>query len=664
MDTRATAPAAEPRRDATGRFIAPLVVAAFLVAFGGLHYGFYTRKLLLDTPIYERYGDAIVHAHRVPYRDFAVEYPPGALPVFALPSLAAPAGDFQRYREAFEALMLACGAAGAALAGSVLARQRVSRRRLAAGTLLAGLAPLALGPVVLSRFDLWPAALTAAAVAALVAERRRTAFALLAAAIVAKAYAAVLLPLALVYVLRRSGRRDALACAAVLLAVGAAVVVPFAVLSPHGVWASVSGQAERPLQIESLGASFLLAGHQLWSLPLVEAASHGSDNLVGGTPHALASAQSIAGIVVLLALWVGFARGPADRDRLLRYTAAAVCAFVALDKVLSPQYLIWLIALVPLVRGRRGAVSAALFVAALVLTQLWFPHRYIDLVYGFDPRASWLVLARDLTLVALLVTLAWPEGLRPRVGASVVGATVALAASAAGMAAVSGGVASSGPTHSGLLTETGIAGSCARRRPAPPAAPGSVRYDAASFPGPARSAACVTVTLRARPHAEAFSAAYLGSFDDADPRAHYLADSGACTNVAGATGGSVHYSFRVPARSRFVVEVESCSPGAAALPYTIAVAAGGRAPAPPIEATARPAANGAVAVRWRTRAEPAGTRFGVYREQDGLRLRLGVTAGDTLTDPRPPSALPYRYWLRVAGGGGSSWYGPIAVSGR
>ena len=76
--------------------------------------------------------------------------------------------------------------------------------------------------------------------------------------------------------------------------------------------------------------------------------------------------------------------------------------------MLSPQYLIWLFALVPLVRGRRGVVAGALFVAAMVLTQLWFPRHYIALVYGLDPRASWFVVARDIVLVALLLTLLLP----------------------------------------------------------------------------------------------------------------------------------------------------------------------------------------------------------------------------------------------------------------
>jgi hypothetical protein len=46
---------------------------------------------------------------------------------------------------------------------------------------------------------------------------------------------------------------------------------------------------------------------------------------------------------------------------------------------------------------------------ALVLTQLWFPYRYWDLALRQDALASWLVLARDLVLVLLVVVLAMPR---------------------------------------------------------------------------------------------------------------------------------------------------------------------------------------------------------------------------------------------------------------
>ena len=98
-----------------------------------------------------------------------------------------------------------------------------------------------------------------------------------------------------------------------------------------------------------------------------------------------------------------------DRQIWLR---SVVCAFVAFGKVLSPQFLIWLIPLVPLVRGRRGLAASALLAAALLLTQLWFPFRYWDLVLHFGTLESWLVLLRDLVLVSLFAVLLWPN--RPR----------------------------------------------------------------------------------------------------------------------------------------------------------------------------------------------------------------------------------------------------------
>ena len=78
--------------------------------------------------------------------------------------------------------------------------------------------------------------------------------------------------------------------------------------------------------------------------------------------------------------------------------------------MLSPQFLLWLIPLVPLVRGRRGLAATALLTLALVLTQVWFPRRYWDYVGRFH-RAG-VVFSRDLALVALLAVLAWPSGLR------------------------------------------------------------------------------------------------------------------------------------------------------------------------------------------------------------------------------------------------------------
>jgi hypothetical protein len=404
-------PPADPRRAVVA---VGLAIALFVGAWAAIHRGFYRDRQIIDTRIYQRYGDAMADG-RVPYRDFALEYPPAALPVFVIPSLLrSQKGNLAGYRDGFEAEMLVCGALALAFMLSILLRLDAGPVRLTLALGLAAAAPLLLGSVVLSRFDLWLAALTAGALAALVAGRDRLGLGVLGLAFAAKLYPAALLPLALTWVWRRHGRREAVVCAGVFAAIALVCFLPFLILAPHGVWDALMRQTSRPLQIETLGAGVLLVAHQVAGVGLTMRSSHGSQNLAGAGPDALAAIQTVVQLAALVAVWVWFARGPADRERLVRASAAAVCAFVAFGKVLSPQFLIWLIPLVPLVRGRRGLKAGALLAIALVLTQLWFPFHYWELVFHFRALPSWLVLARDLVLVALFAVLVWPKRPRPR----------------------------------------------------------------------------------------------------------------------------------------------------------------------------------------------------------------------------------------------------------
>jgi hypothetical protein len=393
------------------RFIsAAAALAIFIGAWAVLHHGWFKRGEIIDTPVYENYGDAMVRGH-VPYRDFAVEYPPGALPAFVVPAEFVRAGDAPAYRRTFETLMAGCAAALLLGLAVALASLGASRLRFAGALALAAVSPLLLGSVVLSRFDLWPAALVAWAMAALVSGRLRIGHALLGAGIVTKVWPGALLPLAVAYAWRERGRREALVCLAWALAVVAAVLLPFAMIAPHGIWRSFERQASRPLQIESLGAALIVASHHVLGTGAVMESSRGSQNIAGTAADAVGVAQSVMQLAALVAVWVVFARRARDREELVRFAAAAVVAFIALGKVLSPQFLIWLIALVPLVRRRS---AAALYVLALVLTQAWFPHHYWGYALHFQSTESWLVLARDLVLLALLVVLVAPADLLSR----------------------------------------------------------------------------------------------------------------------------------------------------------------------------------------------------------------------------------------------------------
>ncbi len=141
------------------------------------------------------------------------------------------------------------------------------------------------------------------------------------------------------------------------------VHLPFAVMGPGGLRFSYWVQLKRGLEVESLGGGILLVLDRLGlhSVTLRDEAP-GSRDAVGTLADAVAVVSSLAVVAaVLYVAWV-YLRG--RRDRVLA-CAAAVTAFVAFNKVLSPQYVAWLVPLVP----AAGLVASGVLVVVLALTR-------------------------------------------------------------------------------------------------------------------------------------------------------------------------------------------------------------------------------------------------------------------------------------------------------
>jgi hypothetical protein len=112
----------------------------------------------------------------------------------------------------------------------------------------------------------------------------------------------------------------------------------------------------------------------------------------------------LAAAVALLCASVGRPRpgDPAlERRRLVLAALAAVTAFAVLGKVLSPQFLIWVLPLGALAFAWRMHALAAAVLSAAVLTQVEFPAHYFDVV-AREPLAVALVAVRDAALLAVL----------------------------------------------------------------------------------------------------------------------------------------------------------------------------------------------------------------------------------------------------------------------
>jgi hypothetical protein len=384
--------------------------AAFAVSWVVLVYAHVFQKWLIgDVRFYDNWGELIA-GHRLPYGDFRLEYPPGAIPSFVAPVyLRKLAGYHGIYYDWFRAEVLVLGLLTIAAVAWALHALGADRLHRYGALVFCGFAALLLGPIAVSRYDYWPALLTIVGVAALLAGRERLACAAIAAGFVVKVYPIVLLPIALIVLWRRRGARGVAEGLGASTVVAAAGFVPFVVLAPHGLWEGMWRQASRPLQVEALAASFWFAAHQVAGLHIQTVKSYGSDNLVTPGADLAATLSGVAVIVALLAVWIWFARSAGGQEEIVLAAAASVVAYVAFNKVFSPQYLVWLFPLVPLVRGRRGLRATLLLAAVAVMTQAWEPYHYGAL---FRHHAAWvsaLLLVRDLLVVALLALLVWPR---------------------------------------------------------------------------------------------------------------------------------------------------------------------------------------------------------------------------------------------------------------
>jgi len=399
----------------TGAFAVALAVALHAMSFAYL--AFFTRDRADWTiGVFHKYG-VLMQAGRVPYRDFTMEYPPLAAPLFWLPARLA--HGLVAYRMLFALDVLAFDLCGAGIA--LWALRRCAPRVTPWGVVLAQ--PLWLiwagRSLVFDRFDLPSAVLALLAVALVAVRKKRTAWAVLGLAIALKLYPVVLLPLVTLATWRRPTVRRV---AGDLGACAAAIIAPSLVIT-RGDAAAVARfltyHVHRGLEIETVYSSALLLGHLLGQ-PAHQIWEYGGNDVVSPATPLLVSLT-----LPLSALALGFVYVIAWRDRraweddaaliegLVRLSAAAILAFMLAGKVLSPQYVLWLYPLVALLDNGR-LLAWTVYGLALLLSQWIFPEHYYRLVLLQAPEIG-VLLARNGLLLALGALILAPLLRRQRV---------------------------------------------------------------------------------------------------------------------------------------------------------------------------------------------------------------------------------------------------------
>jgi Glycosyltransferase family 87 len=375
-----------------------LLAAGFGLTFAG---GLWGDERVTDLPLYAGFAQLFLDG-ALPYRDVAFEYPPLAAPLLALPGVAGT--EYDVYRAAFAVLALASAAIVVLLTGALAGHTGGERGR---ALMAAAALPLLCGASIRTHFDLAPVALTLGALLLLCRGRPRAGFAVLGVGAALKLFPLVVAPVALAWLVGRGERRAALEAAAVLLLVVVTAYGAATGLSPAGTFDSIEYHLERPVQIESTPAAVLLG---LDAVGLGEAHTverHRSHGLLHPAADLTAGVLTAAMVLVVAALAAtaagrtGGARA-GDRRTLVLASLVAVLAFAALGKVLSPQFLIWVVPLGALTLAWRAYAPAAAIALAAALTLSWFPVHYGDVV-GREPAWSWIVAARDVVLLAATV---------------------------------------------------------------------------------------------------------------------------------------------------------------------------------------------------------------------------------------------------------------------
>jgi hypothetical protein len=347
-----------------------------------------------------------------PYVDFDVEYPPLALVLFWLPhwlaTLFGPSPvDVHVYTRLFGFEMIACSTAAAAVT-SLIARRLHPGRAAYLAAVASGVAVFLTGSVAADRFDMAVALLLAVCLFGCLAGRWRLAGLALGLGFALKLTPLVLLPVVLILARERAERVSAAGWCA------AGGLVPFAPALLGGA-RGVAGVARmatyhlaRPIEIGSLYSSVLIAAHRFGGLPLSFVMSFGSYNVV--SPGSVAAAR-LSGWLLVAALALVYALCLLGRSALRAEPRlvpvaflATLLALIAFSKVLSPQYVVWLLPLVPLVLLSRRALGAVSLVV-LWLTQLVYPVGAAALV-RFDALVVLVLLGRNVLLVVAFLASA------------------------------------------------------------------------------------------------------------------------------------------------------------------------------------------------------------------------------------------------------------------
>jgi hypothetical protein len=181
----------------------------------------------------------------------------------------------------------------------------------------------------------------------------------------------------------------------------------------RGMWDAVRYHSGRGIEIGSVYSGVLYFAARLDGSQVRTSFDHESTNLSGGwSRQAAALALPIQACVLGLVGWRFWRSGMREP---MRFGGAAVLAFAATGKVLSPQYLIWVIPFAAICEGSAGRLVRIGFLFASLTTMLLYPWSFAGLCHLETGPFVLLNLRNGLLLGTLGIWLFAPSVPEPPV---------------------------------------------------------------------------------------------------------------------------------------------------------------------------------------------------------------------------------------------------------
>lgn len=381
-----------------------LLLRVVALCLGGLAVALVRGNVFFDTTYYAHWAHGALTSTRVPYKDFPWEYPPGALPAMLLPGLYAPwmadgrgSAYLWVYGVTWVVFMLGVDAA---VFRTLLKRTATDLKHPALVLWMWGL-PL-LGALSWARYDLLPSAAAAAALLAAGAGYAAKSGALFGVGAALKLWPSLLAPA------QHTVRQ---ACAAVVrtgAVVGMTAGTTYALTGATGFGQVVSYQSQRGLQCESLAALPFLWLRHLHLGDYRTRFRFGAWEVAGAHLGLLATVVTVvfaAGLVGLAVNYWHMLRRDSGAPAVALTAMAVVLLTLTTNKVFSPQYLLWMLAVLAaacVLDRTTWRPYVAWVLLACGLTGATFPWLYGD-VLGTGWLGLLALTARDAVILGLTV---------------------------------------------------------------------------------------------------------------------------------------------------------------------------------------------------------------------------------------------------------------------